>query len=157
MYFCVYLKKKAPEKPLFSGVLFSTVLRYGSLLAGTKISQPAKASCDIGCGNLPAGGGEGSPAAAVGCSQASSVRDAPFGRSSATGGALFQVRLPLSNINKSHGNSRAFSLWWRRGESNPLSEDVCSRFSPSAAARSNSRIPSSMPRGKGVGSFILPV
>lgn len=29
------------------------VLRKESFIAGTKISQPAKASCDIGCGHCP--------------------------------------------------------------------------------------------------------
>ena len=100
MYFCVYLKKKTPEKPLFSGVLFSTVLRYGSLLAGTKISQPAKASCDIGCGNLPLVEARGVPPQPLAALRPRPFADAPFGRSSATGGVLFRFGSPAFHINK---------------------------------------------------------
>ena len=155
MYFCVYLKKKAPEKPLFSGVLFSTVLRYESLLAGTKISQPAKASCDIGCNNLPLVEARGVPPQPLAALRPRPFADAPFGRSSATGGVLFRFGSPA--FHKSPCNSMGFLFMVEARGVEPLSEDVCSRFSPSAAARSNSRIPSSMPQGKGVGSFILPV
>ena len=100
MYFCVYLKKKTPEKPLFSGVLFSTVLQYGSLLAGTKISQPAKASCDIGCSNLPLVEARGVPPQPLAALRPRPFADAPFGRSSATGGVLFRFGSPAFHINK---------------------------------------------------------